>query len=524
MITDSFINSCFSLTLGKQTEDLHISIFRDIVEVVKFYKEKEKSEIPLQIRNKLEILENTSLLRASGFSPDYVYNDLQEGKKNEDYLEFIEFKHDEQLEERSVKDIVSQIRDKRKLSYLFSNYVSLGNFIDTVRNGTYNSTSDLIKNYSKYVKELYRNFMSLSRVEESENSSNLDLGRDDFRYVVDLIKQKCNPAETVRSGFSVLDTRVFTFGGYEPGRLYIFGGGSGSGKSTFLLNTIEKNFTKNQIDKVIDILKNEYTILDGDDEEKKLEVLKIREERKKKKAKEIFVYITLENSIDESLLRLFQIITNKDSIEAVNSITNNQQEFEDLFMTIKDVTDTGVVLKYFPKHSIAPSDLYRILDDIKSDYPDSDIKAIFLDYLDLLKGDLVFNEYRLELSSITSALKDLAVDYKAPLITVTQLIREIYTKNPDAKSMNLGMIAEAIKKVDHADFVALMNHDQLEPNIVYMFVGKNRNGKVNIPIIFQVDFERFRFTNGIIDSVKDRQSSKPSNQATFVPFEEFGSL
>lgn len=522
MLTDSFINSCFSLILGKNTSNLHISVFRDIVDIVKFYKEKEKSEIPIQIKNKLEILEKTSLLRASGYLADYVYNDLHEGEKNKDLFEFIDYRHEEELDEKNIIDIVDQIRDKKKLSYLFSNYINVGNFIETVRNGTYNSSKELIRNYEKYVKELYRNFMSLSRIEEAENSSNLDLSRDEFKYVIDAIKKQCNREDTIKTGFPILDETVFTFGGLERKRLYILGGGSGSGKSTFLLNIIEKNFTKTNYNKVIELLKEEYKILDEGTEEEKIEVIKNKKIRKENKAKDIMIYITLENTIDESLLRLYQIITGCNAVEAVNRISSNPEEFENLFSTISYISNTSIILKYFPKYSITPSDVYRIIDDIVSDYPDANIKAIFLDYLDLLKGDIVFNEYRLELSAITSSLKDLAISYNTPLLTVTQLIREVYVKNPDSKSLNLGFISEAIKKVDHADFVALMNHDQVETNTVHMFIGKNRNGKVNIPIDFNIDFERYKFKTGIIQTVKERKSSNESNQVQCIGFDEFG--
>jgi hypothetical protein len=165
---------------------------------------------------------------------------------------------------------------------------------------------------------------------------------------------------------------------------------------------------------------------------------------------------------------------------------------------IKD-SNTTVVLKYFPKFTISPTDVTMVIDEVASIYGSRNIKAVFLDYLDLLKLDYgkskVYDAYRLELSHITSNLKDIAVMYRLPVITATQLGREVYSRILDPKNLNLGMISESIKKVEHADFISLMVKDVNDPTLVHMKIGKNRDGVSDLYLKCNVNFEMFKFCN-----------------------------
>ena len=138
-----------------------------------------------------------------------------------------------------------------------------------------------------------------------------------------------------------------------------------------------------------------------------------------------------------------------------------------------------------------------------------------MDYLDLLKSDVSlknYDLYRLELSHITTNLKDLAVEYNVPVITASQLGREVYAKNPDSKALNMAMVGESIKKVENSDFIALMSKDQTVDDLVYMNVGKNRSGTANKSLEFKVDFSMFRFLNGY-EVTNDKASNLKTDQA-----------
>ncbi len=75
-------------------------------------------------------------------------------------------------------------------------------------------------------------------------------------------------------------------------------------------------------------------------------------------------------------------------------------------------------MKYFPKFSISPADISMVIDDAISQNDLDGVRAVIVDYLDLLQLDSSLGKnydlYRLELSHITSNLKDIAVSYNVP--------------------------------------------------------------------------------------------------------------
>ena len=56
MITESFLNSCFSLVLSKSKVRKTKVFFRDILEIIESYEKKESLEIPLAVKNKVDCL------------------------------------------------------------------------------------------------------------------------------------------------------------------------------------------------------------------------------------------------------------------------------------------------------------------------------------------------------------------------------------------------------------------------------------------------------------------------------------
>ena len=209
----------------------------------------------------------------------------------------------------------------------------------------------------------------------------------------------------------------------------------------------------------------------------------------------VYLYITLENLIDESLLRLYQMMFEKDQVSALRDI-NAGIDIKKAIMDRAKLSGCTVVFKYFSKYSISCTDIMMHMDDVIDQYGKDSIRALYVDYLDLLKADISNELYRLELGFITSGLKDIAVKYNTPVITVSQLGRAIY-RNQDSKSLNMDMMSESIKKIEHADFIALMSKDQTTNDKVYLKITKNRCGNDNISVDFNVNFNHYKFLNGL---------------------------
>ena len=115
------------------------------------------------------------------------------------------------------------------------------------------------------------------------------------------------------------------------------------------------------------------------------------------------------------------------------------------------------------------------------------VKAVYIDYLDLLKPDKKSEFFRLDLGAITSSLKTIAGSFEVPIITATQLNREAYRKE-GGKDPGMETISESIQKIFIADFGAVIQRAESSENgsngiqppkpvKAILKMEKNRDGK-----------------------------------------------
>jgi len=290
----------------------------------------------------------------------------------------------------------------------------------------------------------------------------------------------------------LLDNEIF-HGGYEPSRLYVWGGGSGSGKSTLLNNTLLNSALTHPSQ--IPGYKKDVTpgVINR-----------------------VYIYITLENTIEESLMRTYQPMFDKTSPQMLYDITNGVDIQKKIFSELEKCNST-IIMKYFPATTISAFDLMSVLDDVIEQYGKEAIAGLYIDYLDLLKTDMKYDIYRLELGYITLSLKTLAVQYNIPVITGTQLGRSSYKIN-DSRELGVEQISESIKKVEHADFIGLLAKDPTDDSLVHGKIGKNRSGKSNMSLDFKVDFSKFKFINVMPSKNKEKSDAVKDGEKKSVDF------
>lgn len=473
MITETFLNACFSVILNKTIKVKKSPVlYRDILAILDFYEKKEKLDISVSIKTKFECLKKICDLKVTNDKTnENILDSISFSEKYRPLHDFLETKVTEVITEQIVQDNVRQIRLRKKLNSLFSNYDSLSDFLEQLKDGSFESIDDLLLDYEAIIKTLYSNMMSENRGVAIEASSSLDLVEDDFGPVLDLIKKKYSRANTTSTGYSVLDNEVFN-GGFEPSRIYIIGGSSGAGKSTLLNNFIVNSATRSS--EVFE----------------KVEIT----QPQKNGIKRVYIYITLENTIEESLLRTYQPMFNKSTKDVLKDIEDGVNIKEKILNELKK-TDSTIVMKYFPSKSVSCLDLMEVLDEVASEYGRDTIKGLYVDYLDILKTDTRYDMYRIELGDITLSLKSLAVEYEIPVIVPTQLNKSAYDVQ-DSRELSVSQISESVKKVEHADCVMLLSKDKIDDTKVYAQIGKNRSGKANVNLEFKVNFSHFKFLSG----------------------------
>jgi len=487
LITESFINSCFSIILNKNARiKRNKSLYRDIKDVLAFSEKHETIDIPIGLKSKLDCLTEICNLLINDRSLDSVLDSISFSENFKQHRDFLDTKINEPLKDQVFQDILKQIRLRKKIDALFANYDQLNTVLDSIKDGSFDSIDNLIEDYEVTIKTLYSNLMEANRSITIEAAASLDLVKDEFNNVVDMILTKYDRSNKTPTGFSLLDNEVL-IGGYEPSRLYVWGGGSGAGKSTMLNNTIIKSA---QVHPVL-IDENAPVPKDGE-------------------INRVYVYITMENTIEEALMRTYQPLFDRTIAQMLSDITHGV----DIKKKISDElirNGCTIVMKYFPAMTISSIDLMGVLDDVIEQYGKEKIAGLYVDYLDLLRTDTRYDMYRLELGHITLALKTLAVHYNIPVVTATQLGRSAY-KIDDSRLLGVEQISESIKKVEHADFVGLIAKDPIDNNLVHGKIGKNRAGKSNYSFDFKVDFSRFKFEQAIPLSNTNQRDLSDKNE------------
>lgn len=482
MITESFLNSCFKLILNKKSIVRQTkALYRDILDILKFIENREKIETPIPIQTKVECLTKICQLLLEDKTIDSVLDSITFSEKFKQHRDFLDEKINEQIKDHDFHDIVKQVRLRKKINALFKNYDQLSDVVESIRDGSFDSIDDLVDDYEVTIKTLYSNMMENNRAITIEAAASLDLIKDDFKSVKEMILKKYDRTNKTPTGFTMID-RDILFGGYEPSRLYIWGGGSGAGKSTMLNNTILNSAISNYMDV---------------DTEIKPPV--------KGEIHKVYVYITLENTIEEALMRTYQPLFDLTIPQMLNEIKTGVDIKKKIADRLKENSST-IVMKYFPAASISTLDIMGVVDDVIDEYGHDVIAGLYIDYLDLLKTDSRYDLYRLELGHITLALKTLAVQYNIPVITGTQLGRSAY-KISQSTDLGVEQISESIKKVEHADFIGLLAKDPVDDTLVHGKIGKNRSGKGNVSIDFKVDFSRFKFISATQSANREKSDA-----------------
>lgn len=243
--------------------------------------------------------------------------------------------------------------------------------------------------------------------------------------------------------------------------------------------------------------------------------------------KPAILFLTQENSVEETVERLFKIVKN-------DKIRNySKQEVMDILrnegrLVVDEYDNVNLLITYRPDSSIDTNDLYNMIED----YEDRgyEIIALFQDHIKRIKSASKIIDKRLELGAVTNELKAIAQAKGFPVITVSHLNREAVRKvdgasgdsgqsnNPAAldisKALNRADIGESLLIYDNADCVIFLNKAYDMDNVPYMaFTGyKLRNELVPINFFYQP------FTSpDSIELMEDVDALYPAYLTTLIP-------
>lgn len=287
----------------------------------------------------------------------------------------------------------------------------------------YKDRGAVVKEFQDITNAVQAKFRKVKVEDASETIFSLKNGI--FEEVVrDLHDQLTNPINRLVCGMQGVNEMLS--GGFESGRVYMFFGLPGEGKSTTLLNLAYqiKKYNKNY--KCKDITKTPCV-----------------------------VFLTMENSVRETVERLFNISATPDNIInfSAEQVINLLRTEGELYLT--DASPIDIVIKYKPGESVDTSYLYDLTEDLEDD--GYEVVCLIQDYIKRIKS--VYNtsgDLRLELGSIVNEFKTFATIKDIPVISASQLNRDATRHIDEAR------------RVTKADLVRLLGRSNIGESMLML--------------------------------------------------------
>lgn len=330
------------------------------------------------------------------------------------------------------KFLIKTIDDRLEFGYVIPLKEKWQNTIDRI-------DANEFKTYKQVKDQLYQMATSVININRNTNSLDADttfsLKDEEFENSISYSMSKLNDKNRLFvTGIKYLNRILGS--GYVGKRLYTFLALPGGGKSQMLLKA------------AIDIKK--YNNVEARDPDKIPTVL----------------LITMENDIDETVERIFNMTVSSDDIRnyTVKQVIKKLREEGELRITDKSPID--IVIKYYPNRSIDTNDLYGICKDLYDS--GSEVIALILDYLKRIRPAEKAATEKEELKNVTNELKTLATKLEIPVITAHQLNRNsasvidaaIQNKKEDvARLVGRDGTGSAWEVVENTDVLIIINQE-----------------------------------------------------------------
>lgn len=482
MLTEPFINLCCQILVSNNSK-ISNRVISDISHIFNFYAE---GSIPVIFKQKYDLVKVICKLRLiEKKTIDQTIDNIITVNHFKDLHSFIHSLNKKELSDQQITEYAVQIKERKKFVTIFKDIPEIEKLLDQFNTNAFTNSSEFIKQFEKVSHKIHTRISEEKRNEENVKVKNLNLKSDSYENVLSQMYSNYHSENSVSTGYTLLDR--YLQGGFQSSRIYVFCGASGDGKSTLLCN-----FAINACEQ-----KQKQKIDDKDD---------------------IYVYITLENFVDETLLRIYCNKVNLEANKVLDNFSTEKEKIKTELTSWQEKNKSMLIVSYFQPCATTVSDIVSYIDEIRTQYKDTGrVRAVYVDYLDLLKTGQIFDLYRLEMGQITLELKAASTILKLPIISVTQSNRSAY----DAKqNLSLTQVGESIKKVEHSDFIAMIRALPIEDeqgNItseqykMQIQIGKNRNGPKNKVLYLMADFSKFK-----IEDI-DKEIAIPFHSENILP-------
>lgn len=357
------------------------------------------------------------------------------------------------LNSRAIQYLNGFIADKLSYAFMFAYKDEMFRIYEDMESGNYQTMKELTMTFEALLTDLLYDIRNTKNI--SDETLFMDLSDGSFEQVVEsAVKKLKDPSNKLITGSQALN--ILLNGGFEAGRSYLIFGLTGIGKSVVLLNILVwlKKYNK----------------------------VKARKDPSKRPA---ILFITQENSVTETIERLFNMLITGDDIRDYTPSEVIRLLREKGELTLKTDTDVDILIRYYDDKSISTTDLYSVIDDIED--TGREVIALIHDYIERIRSSRNHTELRLELAEVANDYSVLAKRLNIPVIGAGQLNRKgsdaidiamEANKSDLVRMLGKGAVSESYGMLKNLDTVIFIHREMDEDgNEYYTFLDNKSRSK-----------------------------------------------
>ena len=236
-----------------------------------------------------------------------------------------------------------------------------------------------------------------------------------------------NPSTKLKTGMQAFNNIIS--GGFENGRIYLLFGLPGEGKSMTMLNLALqlKKFNK------------EY-------------------QPKDPTKRPCVVYLTMENSLEETIERAHGILVSKDFDRRL-SLEEMTEQFKNSGFAVTDDDPIDIVIKYIPANTVDTDYVYALYDELADS--NKEVICMVQDYIKRIKCrdfDILGKDPYMALGSVVDEFKQFAIDKDIPVITASQLNREAAKAIDEGRKISRNNLVECVGRNNIGESIKILEN------------------------------------------------------------------
>ena len=333
------------------------------------------------------------------------------------------------LSNPEVEWVASTISESLKYSYINNDMNELYELLVKFRASDYSSRGEIVRLIEDEIVKVNNLFRKAKSEQSQEVTFSLKDGifEDSMREIHENVTNPSCRLYTGMQGFNEL-----IGGALETTRVYMLLGLAGAGKSFTLLNIAKQLKTNNKHYRPKDPTKIPVIVL-----------------------------LTMENTVQETVTRLFEITTGQDmgKVDVETAIKMLKKDGE---MYIADDNPIDIIVKYVPNRSVDTSYLYTLAEDLEDE--GYEMICLIQDHVKRIRSIERTPDIRIELGNVINEFKTFAMLKDCVVITNGHLNREAAKSIDDGNRTNKGDLIRMIGRANISESMLMI--DNLDVGIV----------------------------------------------------------